>query len=313
MAREDVGVGIDVSKDTLELAIDGKMGSTTFPNSAAGIEALTECLRDVKVHRVVLEPSGGYERAALVALHGAEMPVVLVEPARARYFAKGLGKRAKTDAIDAAMLARMAAVGVDDSPMWVPLEDALADIGALIERRRLLVRIRDAETKRLRLVRELVRADIEASIAALTVRIEAFNEQIEDLVAASPSVEARVAVLKQVKGVGSLTATSLAFMLPELGKVDRGEIAALVGVAPMNRDSGKWSGQRYIRGGRADARSVLYMATLTGIRCNTELKARYNHLKQKGKKSKVAIVACMRKLLTHLNSLMRAQLAAAAQ
>jgi transposase len=287
----------------------------TFANTANGLAELVAALEGVQVHRVVLEASGGYERLALAALHAAGLPVVLVEPARARHFARGLGKRAKTDAIDAMVLARMAEVAVDDSPLWAPLDEKVADLGAVVERRRHMITFRDAEAKRLRLAREVVRTHVEhveQSVSELSHKIEELDHRIEELVAASSDLQARVQILDDVKGVGLVTAASLVHMIPELGSLTRGQVASLVGVAPMNRDSGTWNGQRFIHGGRQEPRDVLYMAALAGVRWNPVIKARYAHLVGKGKLPKVALVACMRKLLIHLNSLMRAHLAAVA-
>lgn len=310
MATTEVGVGVDVSKDTLEVTTGDGSVAGTYANTADGLDKLIGALHGVQVHRVVLEASGGYERLALAALHAAGLPVVLVEPARARHFARGLGKRAKTDAIDAAVLARMAEVAVDDNPLWAPLDERLADLGGVLERRRHLLTFRDAEMKRLRLARDIVRPYLEESIADLTRRVAALDKQVDELVAASLDLKARVKVLEAVRGVGRVTAASLLHMVPELGRLTRGEVASLVGVAPMNRDSGTWSGQRYVRGGRQEPRDVLYMAALAATRWNPIIKARYRHLVERGKKPKVALVACMRKLLIHLNSLTRAHLAA---
>jgi len=298
-----------VSKDTLEVATGDGTVSGTYANTVDGLRELVGALGGSEYHRVVLEASGGYERLALVALHAAGLPVVLVEPARARHFARGLGKRAKTDAIDAAILARMAELAVDDNPLWAPLDDHLADLGGLLERRRQLLTFRDAEVKRRRLVRDIVRPNLEESITDLTGKVDALDKRIDELVAASADLQARVAVLQGVKGVGRVTAASLIHMVPELGRLTRGEVAALVGVAPINRDSGTWKGQRYIRGGRQEPRAVLYMSALAATRWNPVIKMRYRHLVEHGKKPKVAIVACMRKLLVHMNALMRAHLA----
>jgi transposase len=308
MATTKVGVGVDVSKDTLEVATSDRTVAGTYANSVEGLAALVGALSETQVHRVVLEASGGYERLSLTALHAAGLQVVLIEPARARHFARGLGKRAKTDAIDAAVLARMAEVAVDDNPLWAPLDDRLADLGSVLERRRQLLTLRDAEMKRRRLVREVVRTQLEESIADLTNKVGSLDKLAAELVAASADVKARVQVLEAVDGVGRVTAASLVYMIPELGRLTRAAVAALVGVAPMNRDSGTWTGQRYVRGGRQEPRDVLYMAALAATRWNPVIRARYRHLVERGKKPKVALVACMRKLLIHLNGLMRGHL-----
>lgn len=300
-----IGVGIDVSKATLDVATSDGAVALHVTNDATGFARIIEALRDVAVHRVVLEASGGYERDALIALFEAGLPVVLVQPSRARHFAHALGRRAKTDPIDAAVLAAMAVLIVDEVPLWVPTNDALADLEALVERRHNLVMFREAEGKRLRRARPIVHADIEAFVAELTARIEDLERQIDEIIAEVAPIAGDAEVLESVQGVGRISAATLLVSLPELGTLTREEISALAGVAPINRDSGSWSGQRFIHGGRAQARKTLYMAALAGLRWNPVIKERYAYLLGKGKKPKVAIVACMRKLLIHLNGLMR--------
>lgn len=304
-----VGVGIDVSKDTLDVASSDGGYAATVANDETGLRQLAKHLCGLGAHRVLLEASGGYERDALVALFDAGLPVVLIQPLRARHFAQAMGRYAKTDAIDAAMLARMAELVVDHVPLWEPTEEALADLKALVERRQALLAFRDAEKKRIRLAREIVRPDIEQAVADLTAKVRDVEARIDQLVAASTRLAKEVEVLEATKGVGRITAASLRVALPELGTLTRNEIAALTGVAPMNRDSGKWSGQRFIRGGRPDARKALYMATLAATRSNPVIRSRYRSLVERGKKPKVALVACMRKLIIHLNSQLRSYLA----
>lgn len=304
-----VGVGIDVAKDWLDVATTAAQDPWRVPNSEPGLRQLVEDLAGVEVHRIVLEASGGYEGIALLRLHEAGLPVVLVQPMRARHFARAVGRRAKTDVIDAQVLASMASVAVEDTPLWEPVEGVLADLKALVDRRQQLLTQRDGEQKRLRFARDIVRADLEADIASLTERIEAIERRIDALVSRSARLAEDLRTLESVRGVGRISAASLRVTVPELGTLTRQEIAALVGVAPMNRDSGGKTGQRYIQGGRDAARHTLYMAALAATRWNPVIKARYASLVARGKKPKVALVACMRKLLIHLNSLMRARLA----
>ncbi|MGB5081497.1 MAG: IS110 family transposase [Burkholderiales bacterium] len=303
-----VGVGIDVSKDWLDVATTARAAPWKVPNSAAGLSQLVAQLREVDVHRVVLEASGGYEGTALAALHEAGFAVVLIQPVRARHFARALGQHAKTDALDAHVLARMARLAVDEVPLWVPVADHVADLKALVERRQQLLALRDGEQKRLRFARAVVRADLERAVVALTTQVADLERRIDALVASSDRLTAEVEVLESVRGVGRVSAATLRVVIPELGTLTRQQVAALVGVAPMNRDSGGKSGRRYTQGGRAGARRALYMAALAAARWNTVIKTRYAHLLAKGKKPKVALVACMRKLLIHLNSLMRIHL-----
>jgi transposase len=304
-----VGVGIDVAKDWLDVATTATQDPWRVPNSESGLRQLVEQLSGVEVHRVVLEASGGYEGLALLRLHEAGLPVVLVQPVRARHFARAVGRRAKTDVIDAQVLASMASVAVEDTPIWEPVEEVLADLKALVDRRQQLLTQRDGDQKRLRFARDIVRADLEADIASLTERVEAIERRIDALVSRSSRLAEDLRTLESVRGVGRISAASLRVTVPELGTLTRQEIAALVGVAPMNRDSGSKTGQRYIQGGRDAARHTLYMAALAATRWNPVIKARYASLVARGKKPKVALVACMRKLLIHLNSLMRTRLA----
>lgn len=303
-----VGVGIDVSKDWLDVATTAEGPAWRVRNNATGLDKLLAQLVDLDVHRVVLEASGGYEALALHALHSADQRAVLVQPMRARHFARALNRKAKTDAIDAQVLAHMAKLAVDETPLWEPVEEVIADLRALVERRQQLLALRDGEKKRLRFARDIIRGDIEASVALLKAQIAELEARIDALVASSPRVTAEVEVLESVRGVGRVTATTLRVLVPELGTLTRREVAALVGVAPINRDSGTKSGRRYIQGGRRAARQSLYMAALAAGRWNDVIRAQYKRLVERGKKPKVAIVANMRKLLIHLNSRMRSHL-----
>ena len=306
MASE--GVGIDVSKVWLDVATTAEGPAWRVRNNASGLDELCSHLANVEVHRFVLEASGGYEGLALHALYAAGFAVVLVQPMRARHFARAINRKAKTDAIDAQVLAHMAKLAVEETPLWEPVAEVVADLRALVERRQVLLAQRDGEKKRLRFARDIVRPDIEASVASLKAKVAALDARIDALVAASPRVAAEVEVLESVRGVGRVTATTLRVLVPELGRLTRREVAALVGVAPINRDSGTKSGRRYIQGGRKAARQSLYMAALAATRWNDVIKAQYNRLVARGKKPKVALVANMRKLLIHLNSRMRSHL-----
>lgn len=303
-----VGVGIDVSMDWLDVATTQGDETWRVANSAEGLEELVGGLQGLDVHRVVLEASGGYEAPALLALHQASLNVVLLQPIRARHFARALGRRAKTDPIDAAVLAKMALVAVDDTPLWEPVDDIVADLKALVERRQQLCSQRDAERKRLRMARDIVRPDLQRAIESLAHAIRELEGRIDDLVASADRLSGEIEVLEGVRGVGRLSAVGLRVSLPELGTLTRRQVAALVGVAPMNRDSGSKQGRRFIQGGRSTARQTLYMATLAATRWNPVIRAYYARLVARGKKPKVALVACMRKLLIHLNSLMRTHL-----
>ncbi|MCK6508194.1 transposase [Myxococcota bacterium] len=303
-----VGVGIDVSKDWLDVATTVSETPWRVRNSGAGLTMLCEQLAPLDVHRVVLEASGGYEALALQVLHAAGLAVVLVQPMRARHFARAIGRKARTDAIDAQVLAHMAKLAVDETPRWEPVEELIADLRALVERRQQLLALRDGEKKRLRFARDVVRPDIEAAVVALSAQVKDLEARIDALVASNERGNAEVEVLESVRGVGRVTATTLRVLVPELGTLTRSEVAALVGIAPINRDSGTKLGRRYIQGGRHAARQCLYMAALAAGRWNDVVKDQYARLMARGKKPKVALVACMRKLLIHLNSLMRSHL-----
>jgi len=296
-------VGIDVSKETLDVAVLPSGSRKTFRNDDAGCEQLTAWLLDVEPVIVVLEATGGFEMLAASTLSSAGLPVAVVNPRQVRNFAKALGKLAKTDAIDALVIAHFAqAVKPESRPL--PDDQALA-LKALVTRRRQLIEMLVAEQNRLGGAHPRVKPAIRTSIAWLRAQIEEVDRTIATSITDSPLWREKEELLTSVKGVGPVVASSLICLLPELGILNRKQISALVGVCPYNRDSGAYRGTRSIRGGRADIRSILYMAALSATRHNPVIKAFYQRLKQAGKVSKVALVACMRKLLTILNALLR--------
>lgn len=299
-----VGIGIDVSKSKVDVAsTDG--WSATYPQTPEGLKELAETVAARKPHRVVLEASGGYERGPLAALYAAQGPVVLIEPARARAFARSQRKRAKTDAIDARVLAHMALVGVEEDPLWEPLETHLATLRDVVLRRHTVVGIIDAESKRLTNASGAARESVARVLECLLKERKVLEQEIDALIASTLALKEKAEVLESVQGVGRTTAAVLLTAVPELGRLHRGAVASLVGVAPMNQESGTWTGQRRTQGGRVLARRALYMAALAAIRHNPHIKAFYARLKERGKPGKVALVACMRKLLIHLNNLLR--------
>lgn len=300
-----IGIGIDVSKDKVDVASSDGRWSEVFPQTDAGRHQLSQKIAAMVPHRVVLEASGGYEHAMLIALVTENVPVVLVQPGRARHFAKAIGQLAKTDAIDAQVLAQMALVGVEATPLWQPLDENVSSLRGLVGRRQQLVLQRDNEKKRRRGATNAVLESIERLLCFLKTELQAIEKQIMVLLGDVPSLKVAVDTLESVQGVGCVTATTLLVSMPELGRVDRGEIAALAGVAPMNSESGKWKGQRFIQGGRPAARKALYMAALAAIVHNETIKTYYAGLRARGKPGKLALVACMRKLLVHLNAKMR--------
>jgi transposase len=296
-------VGIDVSKLTLDFDCLPVSASQQFGNDAVGIAALVALLLDSGVERIVVEATGGYETALVSALAVAKLPVVVVNPKQVRDFAKAMGHFAKTDKLDAKVLALF---GERMKPPLRALADeaqrALADV---LNRRLQLVTMRAQEKARLATVATVARKDIEQHIAWLDKRIAKLETDLGDRLKKSPVWCHKAELLDSVPGVGEVTTFSLLADLPELGTLNRQRISALVGLAPFPDDSGKRQGQRYIRGGRAEVRCVLYMATLSAIQHNSPIKAMYERLIAAGKPFKLAMTACMRKLLTILNALIK--------
>lgn len=300
-----LGIGIDIAKHKVDVA-SSTGWSATFPQTQEGLLELAKAVAALNPHRVLLEASGGYERAPLLALYALSCPVVLLEPARVRAFARSQRRRAKTDAIDARILAHMAQVGVDDDPLWQPLGAELEGLRELVTRRQAVLGIIDGEVKRqMQASSSAIKESIERVLAVVRAEQKLLEKQLNELIAGATQLKEKAAVLESVKGVGRTTAATLLVAVPELGRLSREEVAALVGVAPMNQESGTWTGKRRTQGGRAWARRALYMATLTATVHNEHISAYYKELKKRGKASKVAIVACMRKLLIHMNSLVR--------
>lgn len=305
-----VGIGIDVAKAKVDVASSDGQLQMTVPRTAKGLAGLVENLDGFDVHRVVVEATGGYERAVLDVLCAAGLRVVLIQPKRARSLARGLGLRAKTDAIDASVLAWMARHAVDRDPLHVPLPASMERLRELVFRRKQLVDFIDADTKRRRQARsEAARESLSRTLTFLKAEKKSVEAAINQAIGELDEIAGAAKTLESVKGVGRVTAATLLVTLPELGRIGRKPVAALVGVAPWNRDSGTRSGHRYIHGGRTAARTALYMAALAAIRHRSPpMRALYERLRAKGKPAKVAIVACMRKLLIHLNSAMRSYL-----
>jgi len=308
MSASSVVVGIDVAKAHVDVSVLGaKLDVQRFDNEAEAHSALAAALKPLSVSLVVMEATGGYEAALACALQAAGLPVAVVNPRQARDFAKSMGRLAKTDRIDARMLAEFAAVLVrrDDLASFIrPLADAQQQaLAAMVTRRRQLVTMMLSERQRLQLAIAVVRPSIEAMI-------EAIRKQLDDVEAQMVShVQKHYAeldkLLRSASGIGPVASATLIAELPELGKLNRREIAALVGVAPMANDSGNSKGRRRVQGGRFEIRRVLYMATLTAARHNPAIKSFYDRLLAAGKLPKVALVACMRKLLTTLNAMVK--------
>jgi transposase len=297
-------VGIDVSKATLDVAIRPDGTHHTVPNTDDGFDRLVALLRPLDPVLVVLEATGGYQRRVVAALGLAGLPVAVVNPARAREFARALGRLAKTDAVDASVLAEFAD---RIRPPARPLPDAQArQMQELLGRRAQLVGMRTMERNRLgtALSRAVVRS-IEAHLEWLDEQIGAAERELDGAIESSDVWRARDELLQSIRGIGPGVARTLLFELPELGTLSREQIAALAGVAPVNRDSGRWSGKRFIVGGRAAVRNVVYMATHAARKWNPALKAFADRLEATGKPAKVVLIAVARKLLVTANAILR--------
>ncbi len=308
MSATLVVVGIDVAKAQVDVSVLGAiLEAQRFDNEAEGHSALAAALAPLGVALVVMEATGGYEAALACALQAAGLAVAIVNPKQARDFAKSMGKLAKTDRIDARMLAEFAAVLVrrDDLAHFIrPLANSEQQaLAALVTRRRQLLTMLLGERQRLPLAMALVRPSIEAMIAAIRAQLDDVEAQ---MVAHVKEHFAELdQLLQSASGIGPVASATILAELPELGRLNRREIATLVGVAPMAYDSGACRGRRRVQGGRFEIRRVLYMATLSAARHNPSIKAFYDRLLAAGKFPKVALVACMRKLLTVLNAMVR--------
>ena len=298
-------IGIDVSSQTLEIASSREHATWQVTNDGDGIEQLAKQLAELKPELIVLEATGGYEFEAACALQVSGLMVAVVNPRAARDFARAMGALAKTDAIDARMLAAFARVlhqHPERERFIKPLADAeLQQLQALVLRRRQLVQMLTSERQRWRLAHAVAKPSLERHIEFLKSELGDSDGEVAAHVEKHHAQLAKA--LASVPGIGAASVAVLLAELPELGKLDRRRIAALVGVAPLNRDSGQMRGQRSIYGGRSDVRRTLYMATLTAVRHNPPLKAFYDKLVAAGKRKKVALVAAMRKLLGMLNAI----------
>jgi transposase len=296
-------VGIDVSKDRLDVAVLRERQETQVENSREGIARLVEQMQALQPELMVVEATGGYQRAVVEALFWAGLAVAVVNPARVRQFARACGLLAKTDKLDAQVLA---VFGEKVQPRrYESKSEAGKQLSALLVRRRQLEEMLKAEQNRLRTVARSLRDSVQRMIAYLKAEKKLLDEQIEQFVTDQEAWQEQAEILGSAPGVGKVTTATLLAELPELGKMDRKKIAALVGVAPMNSDSGKKRGYRKTKGGRGDVRSVLYMATLVATRHNPLIRAQYQQLLKRGKLKKVALIACMRKFLTILNAMAR--------
>ena len=303
MEHEAVYVGIDVAKTHVNVAVRPTGQRWTISNDESGIRELVSRLKALDPAMVVLEPTGGLELPAVAALAAASLPVAVVNPRQVRDFARATGTLAKTDALDAASLAHFADAV---RPVVRPMKDAETQVlSSLVARRHQVIAILVSEKSRLGSAISAVRPRIEAHIAWLKQELSDIDEELRRTLRSSPVWREKDDILRSVPGVGEQLSLALLAQLPELGTLNRRQVAALVGVAPFNRDSGAMRGKRTVWGGRARVRAVLYMATLAASRFNPVIRDFYQRLLAAGKPKKVALVACMRKLLVILNSMLK--------
>lgn len=305
MTNGECFIGIDVSKANLDVAVRPSDECWRYANDEAGVAVLVERAALLSPTLVVLEATGGYEVPLACALAAAGLPVVIANPRQVRDFAKATGRLAKTDALDAGILARFGDVV---RPEVRPLPDAAtAELAALIQRRHQIIGMLIAEKNRLGCARPNVRKSLESNIVWLEKQLAIINADLNNAIRNSPVWREKDDLLKSAPGVGPVLAVTLLASLPELGKLNRKQIAALVGVAPLNRDSGTLKGKRTVWGGRSNVRQALYMGALVAARHNPAIREFYKRLRAAGKTGKVALTACMRKLLTILNAMLKHQ------
>lgn len=294
-------VGVDVSKARLDIFFNDE--SWSVPNVWASIYKLAVKLVELQPKLIVVESTGGLEHALLTEFSSLGLPVALVNPRRVREFARSIGQLAKTDKVDAKLLARFGEA-VKPEPTKMPTIEE-QHLSALMIRRRQVIEMLTMEKNHLNSTHPVTQDSVTKIISLLQHELDELNEQIDEYIDQFPEFKKKDEILRSTPGIGKVTSAILLSDLPELGSIDRKKIAALVGVAPFNNDSGRFRGKRRIKGGRPAVRTVLYMATISAIKCNPVIKSFYKHLLEKGKVKKVAIVACMHKMLIYLNSIIR--------
>jgi transposase len=296
-------VGIDVSKDRLDVAVLRERQVKQFSNTKDGIAQLVDEMVELQPELIVVEATGGYQRSVVDGLFHAGLVIAVVNPARVRQFARASGLLAKTDKLDAFVLATY---GKTMQPRrYEGKTEAEKQLSALLVRRKQLEEMLKAEQNRLRTTLPSLKNSVEQVIVVLKEQKKRLEEQIQEFLKQQKGWQEQSEILGSAPGVGPVTTATLLADLPELGKMDRKKIAALVGVAPMNYDSGRKRGYRKTKGGRSDVRSILYMSTLVATRYNPVIQAQYQQLLKRGKLKKVALTACMRKFLTILNAMVR--------
>lgn len=304
-SQTSVNIGVDVGKANLDIALHPSGQFYTIPNSEAHIRRFIKILKGYSIERIVVEATGRYEHALAQACDQAGLPIIVVNPTSVRRYAQAIGVLAKTDRIDAQVIARYAATL---KPELKPIPDKKSQkVKDLLVRRSQLLEMTTMEKNRLQILPKTLHRSIKSLLKILQAQIETITRQIEQEVAKVDHWRIKTEILTSVPGVGKVLAYTLLSELPELGSLNRKEIAALVGVAPINRDSGKLNGKRRIRGGRHRVRTVMFMAMLSSIQCNPVFKRFYERLKAQGKIPKVALIACMRKMIVVLNTMIKNQ------
>lgn len=298
-------IGIDVSKDRLDVHVSPAGETWTSPRDAAGLEALAAKLVAIGPTLVGLEATGGYETVAAAALAAAGLPVVVVNPAQVRHFAQAMGKRAKTDPLDAAVIARF--VEATRPPVRTLRDDDTQALADLVARRRQIIAMMVAERQRLGRASARLTRSIERLLAALQQELSDLDLTIGETVRGSAMWREKEDLLTSIPGIGPAVARTLIAEMPELGELDRRQIAALAGLAPWTRQSGQWRGKAMVGGGRASVRSALFMAAMVASRFNPVLRDTYQHLLANGKAKKLALIAIARKLLTFANAILRSK------
>jgi transposase len=300
---ETTFVGIDVAKDSMEIAIHGDKGHWEYANNEEGLTNLKARMKRLSPQLIVLEATGGYEVTVAAELQDSGFPVAVMNPRRIREFAKSVGILAKTDILDARVIARYAAT-VQPPPRVLPQEE-VKRLNAIMMRRRQVIAMLTAEKNRLHKADPAVKHRVQGHVAWLEQELEDINKELKQMVAENPEWQEKDAIIQSVPGVGPNLSITLLADFPELGQLNRKQIAALGGVAPFNRDSGTMRGKRTIWGGRDVVRTAIYMSVFVAIRFNPLLKAYFERLRAAGKPYKVAMVACMRKLLCILNAMLK--------
>lgn len=296
-------VGVDVSKDNLDADSWTSNEYKRFQNDPTGIRDLIDWLKNLQPELIVLESTGGLELPLVAELAYEKMPVAVVNPRRIREFARSIGQLAKTDKLDAKVIAHFGAATHPEARKLPTIDEE--KLTALITRRRQIIEMLTAEKNRLHSARFSMKERIETHLFWLESELRDLDNEITKFIHQSPIWKEKDKLLRSVPGVGPVTSATILAMLPELGTLNRKKIAALVGVAPVNKDSGRRQKKRRVYGGRANVRSVLYMAALSASKHNPRIKAFYDHLLRMGKEKKVALTACMRKLLVILNAIIR--------